>query len=54
MDWQTWHDEYDRPGSHLAARLRIVRDRVEVVTGDAASARSGPVAKDLQRVMTLR
>ncbi|MFC5815262.1 methyltransferase domain-containing protein [Nonomuraea harbinensis] len=28
MDWQTWHDAYDLPGSWLARRLRAVQERV--------------------------
>lgn len=26
MDWQRWHDEYDRPDSPLSQRLRVVQD----------------------------
>lgn len=28
MDWQTWHDDYDRPDSRLAQRLRVVQDQI--------------------------
>lgn len=28
MDWRTWHDDYDRPGSELARRLRVVQERI--------------------------
>ncbi|NUT40522.1 MAG: SAM-dependent methyltransferase [Thermoactinospora sp.] len=28
MDWQTWHADYDRPGSPLAQRLQVVQDRI--------------------------
>lgn len=31
MDWQTWHDDYDRPGSWLARRLRVVQRRIREV-----------------------
>lgn len=31
MDWRTWHDEYDRPDSWLARRLRVVQERIRVV-----------------------
>src|SRR4051812_36013936 len=27
-DWQAWHDDYDRPGSRLAERLRVVQDQI--------------------------
>jgi uncharacterized iron-regulated membrane protein len=27
-DWQAWHDGYDRPGSALARRLRVVQDQI--------------------------
>ena len=26
MDWQTWHEDYDNPGSPLAQRLRVVQE----------------------------
>ncbi|MFE3447386.1 class I SAM-dependent methyltransferase [Nonomuraea sp. NPDC059194] len=28
MDWQAWHDAYDRPGSTLARRLQVVQERI--------------------------
>jgi SAM-dependent methyltransferase len=28
VDWRTWHDEYDRPDSWMAQRLRVVRERI--------------------------
>ncbi|MCO5992092.1 class I SAM-dependent methyltransferase [Actinoallomurus rhizosphaericola] len=28
MDWYTWHDGYDQPGSRLAQRLPIVQGRI--------------------------
>ncbi|MFI7697985.1 class I SAM-dependent methyltransferase [Nonomuraea sp. NPDC049480] len=28
MNWQTWHDEYDRPNSRLAQRLQVVQDQI--------------------------
>ncbi|GAA4075937.1 SAM-dependent methyltransferase [Nonomuraea soli] len=28
MDWQTWHADYDRPGSPLAQRLHVVQERI--------------------------
>jgi hypothetical protein len=28
VDWQTWHDDYDRPGSLLARRLRAVQGQI--------------------------
>ncbi|MFE0026552.1 hypothetical protein [Amycolatopsis sp. NPDC059021] len=31
MDWQSWHDEYDVPGSHLAQRLRVVQQQIRTV-----------------------
>ncbi|MGI5269388.1 hypothetical protein ACQEUU_09575 [Nonomuraea sp. CA-218870] len=40
MDWQTWHDDYDLPGSPLARRLRVVQERVEAVLDTCAP---GPV-----------
>lgn len=30
MDWQTWHDEYDLPGSPLARRLGVVQEQIVV------------------------
>ncbi|MEW9547252.1 class I SAM-dependent methyltransferase family protein [Nonomuraea sp. NPDC050783] len=40
MDWQEWHDEYDRTDSRLARRLEVVRERIRTAL-DAAPA--GPV-----------
>lgn len=31
MDWQTWHDDYDSPGSPLARRLRVVQQRIQAI-----------------------
>jgi hypothetical protein len=31
MDWQTWHDDYDRPGSVLARRLQAVQTQIRAV-----------------------
>jgi len=28
MDWRTWHDEYDHPGSRLAHRLAVVQSQI--------------------------
>ncbi|WP_225849040.1 class I SAM-dependent methyltransferase [Streptomyces sp. HPF1205] len=28
MDWQTWHDKYDRPGTWMARRLETVQARI--------------------------
>ncbi|TKA11403.1 class I SAM-dependent methyltransferase [Actinacidiphila oryziradicis] len=30
MDWHTWHDDYDRPDSVLARRLRAVQERIRL------------------------
>ncbi|MFD2355425.1 hypothetical protein ACFSTC_48385 [Nonomuraea ferruginea] len=40
MDWQTWHDAYDLPGSWLARRLRAVQERVGAAL-DACAPRPG-------------
>ncbi len=40
MDWQTWHDDYERPDSSLARRLRAVQDQIRLAL-DAAP--SGPL-----------
>ena len=40
MDWQAWHDEYDRPGSALARRLQAVQLQIRTVLD---SARPGPL-----------
>jgi predicted RNA methylase len=34
MDWQTWHDAYDLPGSPLARRLRVVQERIRLALDD--------------------
>lgn len=31
MDWRTWHDDYDHPGSTLARRLAVVRQQIRSV-----------------------
>lgn len=31
VDWHAWHDDYDRPDSVLAARLRVVQERIREV-----------------------
>lgn len=35
MDWKTWHDGYDQPGSTLTRRLAVVREQIRLVL-DAA------------------
>lgn len=35
MDWRTWHDDYDRPGSWPARRLRVVQHRIRTVLDDS-------------------
>ncbi|RVX47590.1 putative methyltransferase [Nonomuraea polychroma] len=40
MDWQEWHDEYDRPESRLSQRLRVVQSRIRQALDAAAP---GPV-----------
>ncbi|MEV0582796.1 SAM-dependent methyltransferase [Nonomuraea sp. NPDC050310] len=35
MDWHGWHHEYDRPGSVLAARLEVVRERLRLALDEA-------------------
>jgi hypothetical protein len=35
MDWHAWHDDYDKPGTPLAARLAAVQDQIRVAL-DAA------------------
>ena len=34
MDWHAWHDDYDRPASNLARRLRAVQERIRLVLDD--------------------
>ena len=34
MDWQAWHDDYDRPDSNLARRLRAVQERIRLALDD--------------------
>ncbi len=36
MDWRAWHDEYDRPDSWMARRLRVVRERIGVALDGSA------------------
>lgn len=31
MDWRTWHDSYDIPGSFLAQRLEVVQTQIRAV-----------------------
>ncbi|GAA2404476.1 hypothetical protein GCM10010404_73210 [Nonomuraea africana] len=40
MDWQEWHDAYDRPGSFLARRLEVVQSRIRLALDDS---RPGPL-----------
>ncbi|MGW0811295.1 class I SAM-dependent methyltransferase family protein [Nonomuraea sp. NPDC002799] len=40
MDWQSWHEEYDRPDSYLARRLGVVQERIRLALDAAAP---GPV-----------
>ncbi|GAB2888903.1 class I SAM-dependent methyltransferase family protein [Streptomyces mayteni] len=40
MDWHSWHDAYDEPGSWLGRRLAVVRERVRVALDEAPE---GPV-----------
>ena len=40
MDWDGWHDDYDRPGSSLARRLQAVQLQISAVLD---SARPGPL-----------
>jgi hypothetical protein len=35
VDWQGWHDDYDRPDSGLARRLRAVQEQVRVALDDS-------------------
>ncbi|MGP3968477.1 SAM-dependent methyltransferase [Streptomyces sp. 6N223] len=35
MDWRGWHDHYDRPGSTLARRLAVVRERIRLALDEA-------------------
>ena len=39
MDWRTWHDEYDLPGSWMARRLRVVQQRIRAVLDDSPPGR---------------
>jgi len=34
-DWQSWHDDYDRPDSSLARRLVAVQDRIRIALDTA-------------------
>jgi hypothetical protein len=40
VDWRTWHDDYDLPGSWLARRLRAVQEQIRAVLDDSPP---GPV-----------
>jgi hypothetical protein len=31
VDWRSWHDEYDQPGSWMARRLLVVRQQIRAV-----------------------
>jgi predicted RNA methylase len=35
MDWRTWHEDYDLPGSSLAKRLKVIQDRIVVALDDS-------------------
>ncbi|TQM80487.1 putative methyltransferase [Saccharothrix saharensis] len=35
MDWHGWHDDYDRPDSGLARRLRAVQEQVRAALDDS-------------------
>ncbi|HEX6351500.1 class I SAM-dependent methyltransferase [Actinophytocola sp.] len=35
MDWRTWHDEYDLPGSWMARRLRAVQRQIRAVLDES-------------------
>jgi precorrin-6B methylase 2 len=35
VDWREWHDDYDRPGSRLARRLRVVQEQIRAVLDDS-------------------
>jgi len=35
MDWKSWHDKYDDPGSAYARRLQTVRERIRVALDQA-------------------
>jgi len=37
MDWQTWHDKYDRPGSRMARRLQVVQSQIRSVLDGSPS-----------------
>ena len=39
-DWSAWHDDYDRPGSSRAIRLKLVQEQLRRALDDAAP---GPV-----------
>jgi hypothetical protein len=34
VDWKAWHDDYDRPDSNLARRLRAVQERIRLALDD--------------------
>ena len=35
MDWQSWHDDYDRPDSLLARRLRTVQEQIRAALDES-------------------
>ncbi|MFG1697347.1 class I SAM-dependent methyltransferase family protein [Nonomuraea sp. NPDC049309] len=35
MDWLTWHDKYDVPGSYMAQRLRVVQERIRLALDES-------------------
>lgn len=41
MDWRTWHDDYDRPGTWMARRLEAVRTQIRTALD---SSPSGPLS----------
>lgn len=36
VDWQAWHEDYERPDSHLSQRLRIVQRQVRGALDESA------------------
>ncbi|MCX4851653.1 class I SAM-dependent methyltransferase [Streptomyces sp. NBC_00893] len=37
MDWRTWHDQYDRPGSWMARRLQAVQTQIRAALDGSPS-----------------
>jgi Putative methyltransferase len=35
MDWKSWHDDYDHPGSSLSRRLRVVQQHLRAALDEA-------------------